>query len=53
MGLGKTLTVLALVAGSIDHSSDTSAVGDILKANTSQHTTIRTTLIVTPLSSMS
>lgn len=53
MGLGKTLTALALVAGSIDQSSDASAVGDVLKTNTSQHTTIRTTLIVTPLSTLS
>jgi len=52
MGLGKTLTMLALIAGSIEHSDNlhrlskhTSKSSDITHAS-------NTTLIITPLSSM-
>ncbi|OCL08396.1 hypothetical protein AOQ84DRAFT_376813 [Glonium stellatum] len=50
MGLGKTLTVLALIAGSIDERSGGLADDDTLMTNINQQMTIRTTLIITPLS---
>lgn len=53
MGLGKTLTVLALIAGSIDERSGGLADDDTLMTNINQQMTIRTTLIITPLSTLS
>ena len=52
MGLGKTLTTLALVASSLDGLDQTATQDtmDILKSGLESK--CRTTLIVTPLSSM-